>query len=91
MRKTVEEEKLTQPSGFGAGRPHKAKIGRSMVQKYTGVETTYGKVQHETNTCQIDRQPRQDCGESLGAGGIRPVTVKSIGEAYVAVDSNRLI
>ena len=42
----------------------------------TGVETMYGKVQCETATCKMDRQPRQNCGESLDAGGIEPVTME---------------
>ena len=30
----------------------------------------------ETAACQMDRWPRQDCGESLDAGGIGPVTLE---------------
>ena len=44
--------------------------------KDTGVETTYGKAQRGTPTCQMDRRPRQDCRESLDAGGIGPVTLE---------------
>ena len=53
------------------GRPHSAKIGRPMVQKDTGVETTYGKkLQRETAIFQMDRRSCQDRGESLDAGRI---------------------
>ena len=52
-----------------------------MRQKDTGVEPTYGKAQRVTATCQIDRRPRQDCGDSLDASD-RP-SWKSIGEAFV--------
>ena len=52
------------------GRPHSAKIERPVVQKDTGVETTYGIAQRGTATCQMDRRSRQDCMESLDAGGI---------------------
>ena len=58
------------------GRPHSAKSGRPMWQKDTGVETTYGKAQRVTVTCQMDRWPRQDCGESLDAGVIGPAYVQ---------------
>ena len=64
------------------GSPHSANIERLMGQKDTVVETTYGKAQRETATYLMDRRPRQDCGESLDTGGIGPVTLKSIGEAY---------
>ena len=37
---------------------------------------TYAKAQRETATCQVDQRPRQDCGESLDAGCIGPVTLE---------------
>ena len=52
-----------------------------MRQKDTGLEITYGKAQRDTVTCQMDRHPRQDCGESL-AGGIGLVTLEINWEAY---------
>ena len=73
------------------GRPHNAKIGRPMGQKDIGVETTYGKAQRETATCQMDR-PRQGCGESLDAGAIGPITLEiNWGGLCSAVDSSGLI
>ena len=45
-----------------------------MVQKETGVETTYWKVR-KTAT-QIDGRPRQDSEESLDVGGLGPVTLE---------------
>ena len=63
------------------GWSHNAELGRPMGQKDTGVETTYGK--RETATCQVERRPRHDCGESLDAGGIRPVTLEIGGGGYV--------
>ena len=62
-----------------------------MGQKDTGVETTYGKGQRVTATCQMDRRPHQDCEESLDAGGIGPVTLEiNWGDLCSAVDSNGL-
>ena len=53
--------------------------------KDTGVETTYGKAQRETTTCQMDRRPHQD------AGGFGPVTLEiNWGGLCSAVDSNGL-
>ena len=73
-------------------RPHSTKIGWPMGQKETGVETTYDKAQRESATCQIDQRPRQECGESLDAVGIGPVTLEiNWGGLCSAVDSNRLI
>ena len=46
---------LTNPIGS----LHIPKIGRPIGQKDTGVETTYGKAQHEMATWQMDRRPRQ--------------------------------
>ena len=46
------------------GRPHSSKSGRPMGQKDTGVETTYGKAQRETATCQMNRRPHP--GNQLG-------------------------
>ena len=65
------------------------KSGRPRGQKDTGVETTYGKAQCGTATCQVDRRPHQDCGESLDAGGIGPVTLEiNWGGLCSAVDSD---
>ena len=74
------------------GRPHSAKIGPPMGQKYIGVETTYGKAQRGMATCQMDRRFRQDCGQSLDACGIGLITLEiNWGGLYSAVDSNRQI
>ena len=59
------------------------KSERPILLTETGVETTYKKAQCETATYQVDQRPRQDCRESLDAGGIRPVIREVIGEAYV--------
>ena len=73
------------------GRPHSTKSERPMGQKDTGVETTYGKAQRGSATFQMDRRSRQDCGESLDAGGIEPVTLEIIwGGLCPAVDNNGL-
>ena len=61
-------------------------------QTGTEVETTYGKAQRGTATCQTDQRPRQDWRESLDAGGIGPVTLEINWRGLCsAVDNNRLI
>ena len=50
--------------------------GHIALQIGTGVKITYGKSQRETATCQRDRRRRQDCRESLDAGGISHVTME---------------
>ena len=68
-------QRISKLKGQWASRIARRADGRCS-KKNTGVETTYGKAQRETAACQIGRRPRQDCGESLDAGGIRLVTLE---------------